>query len=191
MKSLVGGPPLIEGCCPGALPRSGLGWTCPPHFFPEGVSGIELLWSVLISFRLYPRPYPTTWEGALLPTPNPYCPPLCLTWRRPCCCPRAWCRYGAVFEDDLERLGLGLAKIMLLTSLVMGPAGVNAAVMYCAGAAAGTYSLPRHSQDAAPFSQVRRKKGDRPVWQWLTRWRHRRERSGCFTFYHCCSRLPT
>ena len=34
-----------------------------PTLFPEGVSGIESLWSVLISFRLYPRPYVPTWEG--------------------------------------------------------------------------------------------------------------------------------
>ena len=33
--------------------------------FPEGVSGIESLWSVLISFRLYPRPYPQLGRGHL------------------------------------------------------------------------------------------------------------------------------
>jgi len=61
---------------PGALPRGGLGWTRPPHFFPEGVSGIESLWSVQISFRLYPQTLPPIWKGTPLPTPHLwYCPP--------------------------------------------------------------------------------------------------------------------
>ena len=47
------------------LPRGGLGGHVHPTF-SEGVSGIESLWSVLISFRLYPRPTPT-WEGTPLP----------------------------------------------------------------------------------------------------------------------------
>ena len=51
----------------GALPRGGLGWTHPPHFLPEVVSGTESLWSVLISFRSYPQTLPPTWEGTALP----------------------------------------------------------------------------------------------------------------------------
>jgi len=59
----------------GALPRGGLGWTYPPHFFPEGVSGIESLWSVLTSFRLYPQTLPPDLGGDNPPAPHPYCPP--------------------------------------------------------------------------------------------------------------------
>jgi len=68
----------------GALPRGGLGWTRPPHFFPEGVSGIESLWSVLISFRLYPQILSPYLGGDTPPhTPLILSTPLCLTWRRP------------------------------------------------------------------------------------------------------------
>ena len=54
------------------------GWTGVDTFtplFPEGVSGIESLWSVLISFRLYPRPYPPQLGRAHFPTTYPYCLP--------------------------------------------------------------------------------------------------------------------
>jgi len=52
------------------------GWTHPHHFFPEGVSGIELLWSVLISFRLYPQTIPSDLGRDTFPTTHhPYCPP--------------------------------------------------------------------------------------------------------------------
>jgi len=48
------------------------GWTgvdTSTPLFPEGdVSGIESLWSVLISFRLHPRPYPRLGRG--YPSPH-------------------------------------------------------------------------------------------------------------------------
>jgi len=52
----------------GALLRGGLGWTLDTStpLFSEGVSGIESLWSILISFRLYPQTLPPTWDGILL-----------------------------------------------------------------------------------------------------------------------------
>ena len=47
--------------------------------FPEGVSGIESLWSVLISFRLYPQTLPRLGRGHPSDT-HLYCPPhFCLT----------------------------------------------------------------------------------------------------------------
>ena len=46
------------------------GWTgvdTSTPLFPEGFCEIESLWSVLISFRLYPQTLPPTWEGTPLP----------------------------------------------------------------------------------------------------------------------------
>ena len=57
------------------LPRGvATGWTgedTSTPLFSDGVSGIESLWSVLISFRLYPQTLLPTWEGTPLPTSNP------------------------------------------------------------------------------------------------------------------------
>ena len=72
------------------------GWTRPPHLFPERVSGIESLWSVLISFRFYPQTLPPRLgRGHPFPHPTILSTPLCLTWRRTCPLPvpsRRGCR---------------------------------------------------------------------------------------------------
>jgi len=52
--------------------------------FPEGVSEIESLWSVPISFRLYPQILPPDLRGDTSPhILSILSTPLCLTWRRP------------------------------------------------------------------------------------------------------------
>jgi len=53
--------------CPGVLPQGGVGWHIHPTFFPGGVSGIESLWSILISFRLYPQTLPPDLGGDTSP----------------------------------------------------------------------------------------------------------------------------
>jgi len=63
------------------------GWTLlvtSTPLFSEGVSGIESLWSVLISFRLHPQTLPPDLEGDTPPhTQLIMSTPLCLTWQRP------------------------------------------------------------------------------------------------------------
>ena len=51
--------------------------------FSKGVYGIESLWSVLISFRLYLQTLPRLGRGHPPRTPPILSTPLCLTWRRP------------------------------------------------------------------------------------------------------------
>ena len=60
------GYPGVQGRCHGWT-----GMDTSTRLFPEGVSGIESLWSVLISFILYPQNLPPTWRGHP-PQPNTY-----------------------------------------------------------------------------------------------------------------------
>ena len=83
MASILAWP--RPACHSGPLPRGGLGWTRPRHFFPRVFLWLSRCGPFWLALDCILRSH-LTWEGWDTPPHTPLMfTPLCLSWRRPWC----------------------------------------------------------------------------------------------------------